>query len=105
MLEILPGRLFRPKREAARRPVPVEERLRFALDYQASGRQTEAEAIFRAVLEETPLNADVMHLLVSNLLLQRRHDEAELSYRRALQLRPDFAAWPSNPPASGSVSV
>jgi len=88
VLKNLFGQIFRPRRDIKPGAAPAGERLRSALEYQKNGFLAEAEAMFRAVLEESPLNADVMHLLASNLLLQRRHDEASALLEHVTLLQP-----------------
>ena len=91
MLKNLLGQLFRPGRAAARGAVPLEERLRAALGHQQSGRLAEAETIYRELLDAVPPHADVMHLLASNLMLQRRHHEAVALLERVTALQPQSA--------------
>ena len=91
MLKNLLGQLFRPRRDTAREAAPMEERLRAALDHQQSGRLAEAEAIYRALLRAVSPHADVMHLLASNLMLQRRHHEAIALLERVISLQPQSA--------------
>lgn len=90
MLKSLLEQLFRSQREVASPVMPVEEQLRCALDYQKSGRLAEAEAIYRAILAAgvTAPEADVMHLLASNLVRQRRPSEAVALLERVTSLQP-----------------
>jgi protein O-GlcNAc transferase len=90
VLKSLLEQLFRSQREVASPVMPVEEQLRCALDYQKSGRLAEAEAIYRAILAagvRVP-EADVMHLLASNLVRQRRPSEAVALLERVTSLQP-----------------
>jgi predicted O-linked N-acetylglucosamine transferase (SPINDLY family) len=91
VLKSLLGQLFRPRRETAREAGPMEEQLRAALGHQQSGRLAEAETIYRALLGAVPPHADVMHLLASNLMLQRRHHEAVALLERVTSLQPQSA--------------
>ena len=91
MLKNLLGQLFRPSREAAREAMPLDERLRAALGHQQSGRLAEAETIYRELLGAVAPHADVMHLLASNLMLQRRHHEAVALLERVTALQPESA--------------
>ena len=70
--------------------MPVEESLRRALDYQKSGRLAEAETVYRAILTQrvSDPEPDVMHLLASNLVQQRRHSEAVALLERVTALQP-----------------
>ena len=88
MLKRLLGQMFRRRCETAPEAMPMEERLRAALGHQQSGRLAEAEVIYRALLGAVPSHADVMHLLASNLMLQRRHHEAVALLERVIALQP-----------------
>lgn len=91
MLKTLLSELFRKERKPARGAPAPGAGLRAALEHQAEGRLTEAEAVYRAMLEHAPPSAEVMHLLANNLLLQKRHAEAVALLERATVLRPGSA--------------
>ena len=63
--------------------------MRLALGNEADGRHTEAEAIYRAILEETSDCAEVMHLLASNLMAQKQHLESVVLLERVIALQPE----------------
>ena len=66
----------------------MDERLGAALGLQQRGLVAEAEAAYRSALAATPGDADVLHLLASNLMLQSRNAEAVALLERVTALRP-----------------
>ena len=60
------------------------------------GRFAEADRIGRQVLQTDPENADAWHLLAMANLRLGRLSEAESSFLRAIDARPDFLAAHSN---------
>lgn len=89
MLKSLLRQLLRPRYPEAPQIALVDERLGAAFSYQERGLLAEAEAAYWSVLAETPGDAEVMHLLASNLMLQRRHDEAVALLDRVIALQPE----------------
>jgi protein O-GlcNAc transferase len=81
--------MFQKKRRTINGAVSVGERVRLALGNEAGGRHAEAEAIYRAILEESSDSAEVTHLLASNLTAQQRHLESVVLLERVIALQPE----------------
>jgi len=88
VLKNLFRQLLRPRHAAAPRLASVDEQLGAALSKQQRGLVADAEAAYRAALTETPGDADVLHLLASNLMLQGRNAEAVALLERVIALQP-----------------
>ena len=69
---------------------PVRQKLADAFKLQNTGKEAEAERIYRAVLKEDPENVDALRLLASMATEKRHHRDAETLLKRAIELTPDF---------------
>ena len=69
---------------------PIRQRLADAFRLQNTGEEGEAEKIYRQVLKEDPNNVDALRLLASLATSTKRHRDAEILLKRALELAPDF---------------
>src|SRR5262245_60781886 len=76
------GAPAKPRTGSAR--LPLEQ----ARDLHRKGYLSEAEMLYREVLERSPRNADAMHMLGIALQDLGRIDEAIETHRRAVLLRP-----------------
>ena len=66
----------------------IAEVLRLGLGRQQAGRFQEAEAIYKEILAEDPVNADALHLLGVLSSETGRHDQAAACIGRAITLNP-----------------
>ena len=74
----------------------VDQAFALALQHHQSGRLTEAEQGYRAILQQQPEHADSLHLL-GVIALQTDHLEPALALvQRAVALRPDGAVYRNN---------
>ena len=69
---------------------PMRQRLAEAFRLQNTGKEAEAEKTYRDVLKDDPNNVDALRLLASLATSTRRHKDAEILLKRALELAPDF---------------
>jgi tetratricopeptide (TPR) repeat protein len=69
---------------------PVRQQLADAFKLQNTGKEAEAERIYRAVLKEDPENVDALRLLATMATEKRHHRDAEILLKRAIELTPDF---------------
>jgi tetratricopeptide (TPR) repeat protein len=74
----------------------VVEQLRVALDHHQSGRLTEAEQIYRRILETNPQQADALHLLGMIEHANGRHGAAAELIRKAIAINPNQPHYHSN---------
>jgi tetratricopeptide (TPR) repeat protein len=74
----------------------VVEQLRVALEHHQSGRLTEAEQIYRQILEANPQHADAVHLLGMIEHANARHDAAIGMIRKAIAINPNEPHYHSN---------
>ncbi len=71
----------------------VREQLQAGLSHQQAGRLTEAESIYRAVIDQQPDNADALHLL-GRIAFDRGDPKAAMALiEKAIALRPSVAAF------------
>jgi Tfp pilus assembly protein PilF len=84
------------RQEATPAKVPLKEEsvsakaFTLALQYQQSGRLTEAESIYRAILVNAPWHAKALNNLGNVLASQGRHGEAVAALRSAIVVQPDY---------------
>jgi len=69
---------------------PVRQQLVEAFKLQNTGKEAEAERIYRAILKEHPENVDALRLLAGMATEKRHHRDAEVLLKRAIDLAPDF---------------
>src|SRR5580698_4088035 len=74
----------------------VVEQLRVALEHHQSGRLTEAEQIYRQILEANPQHADAVHLLGMIEHANARHVVAIGMIRKAIAINPNEPHYHSN---------
>lgn len=89
-----PGRAWRSPDAGA--DGAVLQKLNCALQQHRAGRLSEAEAVYREVLEADPDNADALHFLGIIAYQQGRHDRAEELISRALLQNSSNASAYSN---------
>jgi len=76
--------------------VDVERELRNAVQYHQKGQLTEAEDIYRKILERHPNHADALHLSGLAAHQNGKHDLAVNLIQKAIQQKPDNPAYYSN---------
>lgn len=69
---------------------PTRKRLADAFEMEKTGKQKEAEEIYRDILKHDPENVDALRLLAGLATSQNGHREAEILLKRALELAPDY---------------
>jgi protein O-GlcNAc transferase len=74
-------------------PTALETTLRRAIEVHQAGRWTEAEGLYRQILETEPKHADALHLLGVVCNQQGRPEVASGMIREAIALRPDRAEF------------
>ena len=61
-----------------------------AITAHLEGRLKEAEQLYRSILENHPTNLNVYNNLGALMQELGRFDEAEISYKKAIELKPDY---------------
>lgn len=74
----------------------VGDAMAIGIQCQKNGHIRQAEDIYRAILEQAPVQADALHYLGVIAHQQGRHDEAVALIERSLVLAPSRADWYSN---------
>ncbi len=74
----------------------IEQRLQNAIRDQQAGRISEAQAVYRSILQEQPHNPDVLHLLGLAMHQAGRNAEAIDLIRQALVIHPNYPVCHSN---------
>ncbi len=69
---------------------PTRRKLAEAFEMEKTGKQKEAEEIYRDILKHDPENVDALRLLAGLATSQREHRDAEILLKRALELTPDY---------------
>ncbi|MBF0590241.1 MAG: tetratricopeptide repeat protein [Magnetococcales bacterium] len=70
----------------------LDQALKLALEHHQSGQLTEAEQLYRQILEADPQQTDALHLLGVICMQSARLDQALLLIRESLKLHPEQAA-------------
>ncbi|OLP15579.1 hypothetical protein BST81_25565 [Leptolyngbya sp. 'hensonii'] len=98
VLGLLLGLGLPPLTTQAQLPDPTSERvtnramlLRMGNDAYQSGQFTQAEAVFRKILEEYPNDAVIYYKLGNTLYRQKRLEAAIVEYQKAIALNPNYA--------------
>lgn len=86
-----PSRRLKKRRNAASTtksvdPIPVNSLIRSALQLQQSGELSQAESIYRKVLDRDPENPDAWHLLGMTLFALKRYEAAIECLEKALRI-------------------
>ncbi len=69
---------------------PTRRKLAEAFEMEKTGKQKEAEEIYRDILKHDPENVDALRLLAGLATSQNKHRDAEILLKRALELTPDY---------------
>jgi tetratricopeptide (TPR) repeat protein len=77
-------------------PSKLQELLQEALAHHRAGRLSEAENLYRRILEADARQADSLHLLGMIEHQRGRHDVAAAMIRQAIEIQPNVAAFHSN---------
>lgn len=75
---------------------PLLDTLQTAVQHHQAGRLTEAESLYRQVLEAQPENANALHLLGVIAYQQGKHEAAVEMIQRAIVLNPNAAEFYNN---------
>ncbi|MBT4160703.1 MAG: tetratricopeptide repeat protein [Gammaproteobacteria bacterium] len=76
--------------------MPLKEQLETAMAHQVAGRLSDAEVIYRKILEDQPVQPDAIHLLGLVRAEQGRDDEAVSLMEKALSIFPQAAHFHHN---------
>jgi predicted TPR repeat methyltransferase len=82
--------------ESTLREVPIDEAMSTAIFLQQQGRLSDAEGIYRKILDVRPDHADALHYLGVLLHQQGQSEEGAVFIGQSLELAPDQADWWSN---------
>jgi len=77
-------------------PVSLHSQLQDALSHHTAGRISEAEALYRKILEQKPDEADALHLLGVLLFHSNRRDPSREMITRAITINPSSADYHRN---------
>ena len=69
---------------------PVRKRIAEAFELEKTGKEKEAEEIYRDILKNDPENVDALRLLAGLAASQRQYRDAEILLKRAIELTPDY---------------
>jgi tetratricopeptide (TPR) repeat protein len=73
---------------------PARQQVAKAAEHHRAGRLSEAEAIYREILQRDPRNLEALRLLALIAMTTEHYGQAEQLLKRAVEIAPDFlAAW------------